>query len=64
MRILCHPGRMAPDPANSASPVAAIEHRAGFGVDPTTSAEAVAAIRTDYEKLRKLMVSAGLKAED
>ena len=36
---------------------------AGFGVDPTTSAEAVALIRAGYEKLRKLVVSAGLKAE-
>jgi tripartite-type tricarboxylate transporter receptor subunit TctC len=37
---------------------------AGFGVEPGTSAEAQAGIRTDYEKLRKLVVSAGLKAED
>lgn len=37
---------------------------AGFGVDPGTSADAQAAIRTDFERLRKLVVSAGLKAED
>jgi tripartite-type tricarboxylate transporter receptor subunit TctC len=37
---------------------------AGFGVDPSTSADAQAGIRVDYEKLRKLVVSAGLKAEE
>ena len=37
---------------------------AGFGVDPSSSGEAQASIRTDYERLRKLVVSAGLKAED
>ena len=37
---------------------------AACGVDPGTSAEAEASIRVDYEKLRKLVVSAGLKAED
>lgn len=36
---------------------------AGFGVDPGTSAEAQASIRADYERLRKLVLSAGLKAE-